>query len=265
MGDTDFNGFETLKAGDVDPELNKTIKDVIMSSPHFIVYMDTESTIQWGTSNETNSNFDKIQNQVTYWELICNKIFEPKDAYSYKALLAEGLARILDGGDIKDAQAAIDNATEVIKKQGEPRLRQAYIRGSTRTALPLFVILVAGLLFGWSGAKGIGLSDNAIEFILTGLLGGIGAFISTMTGVTKYAPDISISEGIYRIDGSLRIIYGVLAGALIALGIKANIIFGFIATSHNIYALAFLSAIGGASEKMIPNIIKKIEEQSTKE
>jgi hypothetical protein len=258
--------YLSLKAGDVDHDLNKTIKEIIIKGNDYIVYMDTESTIQWGALNIIGSGFDKIQNQVSYWELICNKIFLKQDeAYSYKALLAEALARVLSGSDIKDAQSAINSATDLIKMQRGPIIRQAYVSGSYAMAFPLFLILLVGLLYlDKFGTAGIGLSKTAIEFIVAGLLGGIGAFISTMTGVTKYDPDISFNNGIYWLDGSFRVIYGVLAGALIVLGIKASFI-TLITVPDNIYALPFLSAIGGASEKILPNIIKKMEENIGKD
>jgi hypothetical protein len=47
---------------------------------------------------------------------------------------------------------------------------------------------------------------------------------------------------------------------MIAIGIKANILFGFI--NHieaNMYVLPFLGAIGGASEMLLPNIIKQFD------
>jgi hypothetical protein len=102
--------------------------------------------------------------------------------------------------------------------------------------------------------------QNAFEIYLAGLFGGVGAFVSTMTRSKKYDPEITISKKIHTIDGILRIIYGIIVAGLIAIGIKANLIFGFInGNEKNIYVFAFLGAVGGASEIIFPSIIKKIE------
>ena len=93
-------------------------------------------------------------------------------------------------------------------------------------------------------------------------MGGIGAFVSTMINAKKYNADITTNKKIHAIDGSLRILYGVIAGVLVAMGIKANIILGFAnGINKSIYLYTFLGAIAGASEVFLPNIIKQVEDK----
>jgi hypothetical protein len=83
-----------------------------------------------------------------------------------------------------------------------------------------------------------------------------------MVRARNYIAELSSSRRIHKIDGALRIIYGLMAGMIISLGIKSNIILGFVNSIDNhIFKLSFFGAIAGASEILLPNIIKQIEDQ----
>jgi len=120
--------FNSLKVGDIDSTLGKTIKEIILCSDTYIVYMDADEIIQWNTDkhNQWGENFGEIQNQVSYWENICNGLFNKKDSYNYKCLLAEAYARMLDEGNDQSAQEIIDQTVFRINKQGKEILRAIY-------------------------------------------------------------------------------------------------------------------------------------------
>ncbi len=68
------------------------------------------------------------------------------------------------------------------------------------------------------------------------------------------------------IDGFLRVFYGLVASLLIAIGVRANLLLGFVNTSEsNVYVMLFLGAMGGASEWFLPNIIKQFDEKQNVE
>ena len=82
------------------------------------------------------------------------------------------------------------------------------------------------------------------RIFLTGLFGGIGAFISTMVRAKKYEAEIASGKTVHQVDGFLRIVFGVIAGVIISLGIKSNIIFGFIKdASKNCFIELFIGLI----------------------
>jgi len=253
--------FETLKAGDTDTTLGKVIKEVILTSNTFIVYLDSANVIQWSTGehNQWGQNFGKIQNQVSYWESICNKLFNKSDSYDYKTLLAEAYARMLDEGNDIAAQEIIDQTVERIKKQGKELLRQQYILSSLITMAVVIVMIIMIVLTKRDVIDYLGY--DVYRVFLTGLFGGIGAFISTMVRAKNYEAEITLGKTVHRIDGFLRIIYGLIAGVIISLGVKSNIIFGFIDGDENGFVELFLALIGGASEVILPSIIKRIEDE----
>jgi len=255
--------YNTLKVGDIDTTLNKVIKDVIFTSNTFIVYMDEQNVIQWSAVGHTQfgNNFGKIQNQISYWESICNKLFKPNDANELKMLLAEAYARMLDEGNDASAQQIIDDAVERIKKEGGEILRLQYLVSSliTTAILILFltiIVLVKNCLLNV-------MSYEIYKLLTAGLLGGIGAFMATMIRSYKYKADVTSSKSVHRLDGFLRIVYGMFAGVIIILGIKSNIFLGFIKdSSNNRFLEILICLIGGSSEIILPNIIKKIEKNT---
>ena len=255
--------YRTLKAGETDPTLGKVIKAVILTSNTFIVYMDDEDVIQWSTEDHTTwgDNFGKIQNKVSYWESICNRLFNKREAYDYKTLLAEAYARMLDEGDDAAALDIIDQTITRIQKQGKEILRQQYIISSLITAIVVIIVLVASVVNKKYLLQFI--DYDAYRVFLTGLFGGVGAFVSTMIRARNYEAEITLGKSVHRLDGFMRIIYGLIAGSIISLGIKSNIIFGFIKDAgKNTFIEIFVGIIGGASEVLLPNIIKKVENKS---
>jgi hypothetical protein len=250
--------FSKLKAGDIESTLGKKIKELILASDTFIVYMDDNDVIQW--SSDKDDVLGDIPNQISYWETISNRLFSREESYDYKCLLAEGYARMLDGEHANIAQKIIDQAVDRITTHGREMLRQQYMLASLFSTVVVGALLILSII-GKNWILGY-VSQNAFDVYLAGLFGGVGAFVSTMTRSKKYDPEIAISKKIHTIDGILRIIYGLIVAGLIAIGIKANLVFGFInGVEKNIYVFAFLGAIGGASEVIFPNIIKKIEKK----
>ena len=255
--------FGMLKAGDIDNALGKTIKELILASDTFIVYLDSDNTIQWSATGheQWGQDFGKIQNQVSLWESISNKLFDANDSYAYKALLAEAYGRMFDGGNDASAQDIIDQTVERIKKQGKEILRQQYILSSLFTMI-LVVVFIFAIVMNKSALINR-ISYDGYRILLTGLFGGVGAFVSTMLRAKNYEAEIALGKTVHRIDGFLRIVYGVIAGVVISLGIKSNIILGFIKDANkNSFVEIFIGAIAGASEVLLPNIIKKIEDKS---
>lgn len=253
--------FSDLKIGDTDPYLGKKIKEIILSSNSFIVYIDEDQVIQWATSghSEYGDDFGDIANQISYWESSCNRLFSKDDRYEYKCLLAEGYARMLGEGNQESAQKIIDRTSQRIEKHGKEILRQRYLlSGLYSTAFVAFLLMLAIIL---RHPLKDALNASGYEILLTSLFGGIGAFISTVTRAKNYNAEISVGKRIHEIDGVLRIIYGVIAGGIIGMGIKSNIIFGFVneIQKNGVFVMTFLGAIGGASEIAIPSIIKKMD------
>lgn len=244
-----------------DKLLGNTIKEVILSADTFIVYMDEKNCIQWVTEGHLvfGNNFGILSNKISYWETMSNKIFDKEDSYNFKCLLAEGYARILDSGDDETANQIVDQTIEHIKKDGAETFRQRYILSSFYTSAIFVVILI--LIVFIKSLLLTHITNDTYNIILAGLFGGIGAFIFAMTRSKNYNADVTINKHIHNVDGILRVIFGCFAGVIVALGIKSNIVLGIIGekADKNCFMYAFIGAISGASEVILPNIIKQVE------
>jgi hypothetical protein len=255
--------WTTYEIGQEGP-FKKKIKEIIFQSDTFIVYMDEKDTIQWFAqhSGVLHESFGEIQNKVSDWESKANKLFKKEDAYDIKTILAEAYARILDDKNIFLARDIIDRAIERIKIQGAELLKQYYsIASLIATLLILLVILFTKLNKGYF-INSIGRDEYDIW--MTMLFGGIGAFIFTIIKLKDYRPDILISKFFHFLDGVLRIFYGTIGGLVIAIAIKSNLVFGFLNNiDKTIYVSAFIGICAGASEAIIPSLIKQLEAKST--
>lgn len=256
-----FN-FDVLKAGDIDDTLGKTVKEVILTSNTFAVYMDTDDIIQWSSSkghDNFGSDFGKIQSQITYWESIANNLFDKKEAYDIKTALAESYAVMLDQGNDASAQENIDRVSpKRITIKGKEILRIQYILYSLLTTIGVIALVLLCILFKEKLVTIITYEEYRI--LLTSFFGGLGAFVFTMFRSKKYEAEIILGKDIHRLDGFLRIVYGLFAGLIVSIAIRSNIALGFIkdAGSNNSIEI-FMGVIAGASEILLPNIIKKVE------
>ena len=249
-----------LKAGDNEPSLGKNIKEVIIADDSYIVYMDSEGTIQWTTEGYSNfsPDFGKIQNQISFWESVCNKVFCANEAYTFKTLLAEGYARILDEKKFAPAQQIIDDTKERIKSVGEAKVRVIYLLSGFITSL----VACFAFMYLWIDRDAMknSVGEDAFQVIACSIVGSIGAFISTFIRAKNYKAEITAGTFIHSFDGVLRIFYGLIAGCVICLAIKSNFTLGFINSLKRSFPVElFMSMVGGASEILVPSIVKKVE------
>ena len=104
------------------------------------------------------------------------------------------------------------------------------------------------------------MSIDSYLLVVSCLCGGLGAFISSFITSRSYNANPAIGANIHFLDGVFRIVYGIVAAFFLYLGIKANAVLGFVDTeSTSNYIFYFFCALAGASEVLIPNIIKQKE------
>jgi len=254
--------YNDYVAGEVGP-MGSPIKEIIIQNIEAIVYLDSADSIQWATYKYENfpESFGEIQNKVSYWESITNNLFSRKAAYDIKCLLAEAYARILDNRNITTAREIIEQCKERIIKHGCEILKQSYaIASLTATIVCLISILI--LRYNKNLIL-LNYSNDVYEILLTMAFGGIGSYMFATIRLKNYVPEIVLSKHIHQLDGILRVFYGIIAGLIVAIAIKSNIIFGFLNDiERTIYVSVFLGTIAGASEAFIPNLIKQVESKT---
>lgn len=261
----EFESFIKLVEGDKDPVLGVTIKEVVFKDTNFIVYLGSKDDIYWSTLGyeKFSDDFGLVMNKVRELELLNESIFKGKELNRYNYFVAEGVARLLDDHNSTNAMKILDEARREITVQGKNKNRITYILSSI--IFTLVIALFIFLLFTFRHFIIESLNQNAYEILISSLFGGIGAFISAFFRSNTYEPDIFLRKRIHILDGLLRNFYGCIAGLLIVLGIKSNLIFGFLNnTDKSLIVISFLCFIGGASESLIPSLINQVEGKGNK-
>ena len=251
----DLKDYSGLTVGHKIPWRNRTIQEIIANGKNYIVFIDDKDIICWDADPlPQGKNFGNVENQISFWESNCNRLFNKKESFDYKCLLAEGYARMLDTQDEEAAVSIIKSTSKNIEVEGEQILRQNYLISSF-TAVCLVVIVLVIFVMTKEHIK-----EGIYQIFLTGFFGGIGGFIFSMIRDVDYTARLSYGKRVHQIDGCLRIVYGLFAGVIVALGFKAKIIFGFLDSGNaNLYALYFLGVLSGASERLLPVIINQSE------
>jgi hypothetical protein len=252
--------FSEYKPGDCDPCSEKIILEIIVQADKYIVTIDEEHRINYTTRIDYTwaANAGFVLNEVSLLEHLTNKVIPEVDRFSYKMMIAEGLARLVDDGRADAANEILKSVRSNVEAIGKENLRISYMLSSL-----VCTLISASILFGCWLLRGY-LKEFLGELVYYGLLcslaGGIGAFLSAFFRSKNYNANIDLSTSSHMLDGSLRIFYGTIAGLIIYLAIKGNALLGFMngyTVSHTL--IFFLCLVSGASELIIPSIIKQTE------
>jgi hypothetical protein len=256
--------FEDLVEGDKDPITDTTIKSLVLKGEGFIVYLDDEHGICWSTDEDYSDfadDFGLVSNHVTTLEGITTKLFKGDELKNFNYLLAQGFARVLDDKDSTNANKMLEGVEKTIHENGRQLLKMSYITASFMTTICVGLFITLTWIFRLEVLEIIG--QSALEVLLAVFCGGIGAFISSFIRSLNFDGDVRVPRNTYRLDGFLRIFYGLIAGFVMSLAIKSNVVLGLIndLDQKSLAVVCFFSTIAGASESLIPSIIKKVEEK----
>jgi len=256
----DYSGYIE---GDYEASLGKRIKTLIVASESFIVYLDQENSVQWSYNNNYeggNSFLEKfgiIVNKIGLLEeLSKGKFKKSEEMDAFRRLLGESLGRLLDEKNDKNALIILDSAEQLLNSYS----RQTLIKFASISALIILILEI----FLWLNHKNLwnllNWLDGLYYPIFFSLSGGIGGFIFLMIRSKKLEIEPSLDEYLYKWEGVLRVIYGIISAFIVYLGIKTKLIFGNI-DQNSIHLILLICLLSGASEKIIPSIIKKIEDK----
>lgn len=213
-----------LVPGDIDPICGGQIKYLILKEAHFIVYVDSAGDLNWSTSKYTGfpSDFGTVINKAKMLEHLVDRLFPKINRIQFKYLIGEGIARLLDDKCTKNASAMLQETESNIKEEGRHILKIRYILGSISTTIAIIILFL--LLWFTRNYLHIYFGVTSLTIIMVSLFGGIGAFISSFFRSLNFSGDVRISKHVYILDGFLRIFYGTIAGLVITLAIKSNVI-----------------------------------------
>lgn len=250
-----------LKEGDTDPSLGKVIKFLILQTDNFIVYIDTNLEIQWWYSEgvQLNEEFGQTLNRVAFLESRARFIENTDHLQSVKRLIAEGLARHLEYSSIKLSNEILD----LVEKQ----ICELNLKTSWDWYFKSAYWITSICIFSWAllwverstFAPFIG--HNGFEIILGGLIGAGGALISVISRGNQLNLDANAGKSIHQTEGAARIIVGIAGASLAALALKGGLLLsGVVFSGSQLAVLLTLSIVAGASERLVPSLVSKVED-----
>jgi len=250
-----------ISAGEKDDTTGETIIYVVYSTKDFIVTIDKKLSLNWETSDGFDryaTDFGEIISSVELSDALVDRVFADWNTQlAYKKMLGSVIGRLLDDGESSSARKQLTIVDERINAHGRERMRMSYINFALLSVVCIAIAFLLTRVFKLDTS----LSPDNLYLVWCVMLGGIGAFITTFARFQRYQGDLVAGVGIHRLDGFLRIFYGLIAGLIIFYAVKANVLIGFGNDSKNSqpWLYYFLAMVAGASEVLIPNLIKQSE------
>jgi hypothetical protein len=250
----------SLKAGDIDPELGKTIKEIVLSTESFIVYIDTEYCVQWHTTDDhkDQEHCGEILNLVARLEAQSNFIANKPMLFGFRKRIGEGLARCLSGYPKETSITALKEVSLELKARNKEISWGWYFQASYLVTFALAVLFA----ICWIGRDTLrsAITPTAFEIILGGICGTFGALLSVTARSNRLTLDANAGKTLHMLEGLARIAAGFIGALLVALAIKAGLILGGTTFSGSKFALLLcLCLAAGASERVVPSLISSVE------
>lgn len=248
------------------------IKYLIISTKQFIVFLDEENDLDWQLSDdfenreltfEQKKEYNQVKNTIDSLESVPIDNLDEKTIINFKKQLGEALIRAFES-DFENAKKMVELAQEFIIKRNIEQSRFMFLTScgaSASLALALFIIL-------WFFRDYFCLSLGVSVFYTTlaSLIGGLGALLSVILRMGKSNLDYNASKRLHYLEGSSRVVAGMISALIISLCIKTQILLPIFTKieSANI-AMILGGLVAGASERFAPAIISKLDGITNKE
>lgn len=249
-----------LKNGDHHAELNKTIQDLVLSSDTYFVYVASDYSIQWTTTDQHNASahFGEVLSRVAILEARSGFIEDQNTLGSVRRQIAEGLARCLGGHQKSDSFALLDEVDHLLTARNKETAWKWYFTAAYKVT----GVCTVGLMLLWLTRAHVvaNIGQTAFEVSLGILCGAIGALLSATTRARRLVMDANAGQQIHRLEGLSRIGAGLIGALFVALSFEGGLIFGGVQFPGSRLAMLLAFCIAaGASERLVPSLVDKIE------
>jgi hypothetical protein len=203
----------------------------------------------------------------------CDPSLSPNEKMRAARELAWALAQALEDENKPQSNEPKDILTRVdarLRSLVKSHYRKKYCVANLLAFGVIEVILIVVTVFAF--LSGISGNLGAIHrYALYGCFGGLGAFLSVITGLRSIDIDINLSRWEHVFSGATRIMIGVVGGLVIGLALDSRLIdptFGNSPTSAGSSASVeprlalslILAFIAGFSESLVPNLLHRAEQ-----
>jgi len=250
---------QIFREGAIDPRLGKRIDTLIVHNDDVLVYLDDELYVEWYYDRvEIPPGGPGVLNRVSLLGAVQIDGLSTEIRRSFRRMIGEALARLLANLDVDSANQILDKAQEYVNARNLELARRWYVTAAGSVS---GVALVVAFIMWWAKAFIVEqLGKMAFDLLMSTCSGAVGATISLLLDIEKRPLDATAGRPAHLFAGITRIVTGMGGGALAALAVRINMVGGFIGgTPHPFAALLLIGAIAGASERLVPDLITRIE------
>lgn len=245
-----------LTEGDLDPELNKVVRTIILVTYDFIVYLDSDLDVQWHFVDdyEPPEYFGDVSGDATILETRSSFIKDKKKLSDVRRLIAEAIAQCLH----KQPQSVSSLLLAAAEQKVQVRNRESswlWYFGCAGS-LSLVCIFLIFILWIFRLCFVTYLGNTGFEVVLGALCGPVGALLSAGSRANRLVMDANAGPSLHVLEGLSRVVVGLVGASLLALAIKGGLIMGGL--TFNASPLALMLALcmaAGASERLVPSLI----------
>lgn len=254
--------FRNIQKGQRDPKLGVLVDEVLFRTDKFLVYLDEQQNIQWAC-HPCPENIGWMLVRVTELEARTHFFRQFRSdvrehLVSAKRMIAQGVIPVLEGGTTakQEAEAAFATAERFIVLRGrEASLIWLYCAFATLAA-----VSVLGLLYC------LHCQNHTQSFwaaLACACAGGLGAFISRAIAARDSLPcDANAGRDLHWLEALMRWGVGLGAGGLMWLLVRGGVFLGFIEEkNHNFAAVVAFALLAGASERFLPTMLSRFDEE----
>lgn len=253
------SGFYHLKKGDLHESLNKIIDEVVYCDDCYLVYIDTDSAVQWETGPEHTlpEHCGEALNHIAKLEAE-SSFLEGKTLKQIRLRIAEGLARCFDPKSPKESSfAALSEVEAELRVRNRETSWMWYF--TTSYYLAAFIALGCAVLWIYRDSFRLCLGPTAYEVVFGTMFGAFGALLSATSRGDRLALDANAGKTLHRLEGLSRVGAGMVGALLTALAIKGGLLLGGVRFEGNSFAvLLTLCIVAGASERLVPSLIESL-------
>lgn len=254
-----------LKEGDLDPSLGKRIQVLILRKRDCIVYLDETSSVKWWSAPEKDPLAGiaraEIANRIVRLEAESGRLLASGDLPAFRRMLGEAMATMYKGQTIEAARAFLDRAEDSLKARSNERARIWYL-SSTAAAAGIAVLCMGAAWILRSKLGNVGTSDT-FELVVFSQLGSVGALLSVLRRSRDLPIDAAAGRRAHHLEGVARVALGICGAFLVSVAVKANLLLGLVTSDQDearrLAIMATIAIVAGASERLVPNLIQRLE------
>lgn len=168
------------------------------------------------------------------------------------AHLGKALFNALDVNEPAKIDEAFTYVVSFVNQVRMQRARLVYVRAFLIVALVIISVALA--------VSYLPVLDVVMKGVIGVIFGVAGACISVLQRSASTDVDIAAGESLVAVQGGARALVGALFGLFVVLASVGDLVLGV--AKANVVALAALAVVGGVSERLVPEIIGKLEGMS---